>query len=272
MNIRASLRSYCSKRLRPTLPGLLMMFSVAICHAQVSSEVNTASEQRSASTVAKRAEVRVGSTEVSKQSVTEQDVNSAASNAPEPHPRLEGNAIYEKLLRGTVFIACDVNEDWSSMSFGTGWLLNKERRIIVTNHHVVARGGEVMPERIVHVYFPATRNGELLTDRWKYATELKSIKATIIDTDASRDLALLVLDTIPDDVEVLQVSDTPTHPGDRVHELGNPGPVMRCGSIHPVLCDRSIAQRQHFRTGRSASTCELKRSRRRILVTVEGRL
>lgn len=200
-----------------------MMFSVAICHAQVSSEVNTASEQRSASTVAKRAEVRIGSTEVSKQSVTEQDVNSAASNAPEPHPRLEGNAIYEKLLRGTVFIACDVNEDWSSMSFGTGWLLNKERRIIVTNHHVIARGGEVMPERIVHVYFPATRNGELLTDRWKYATELKSIKATIIDTDASRDLALLVLDTIPDDVEALQVSDTPTHPGDRVHELGNPG-------------------------------------------------
>ena len=222
MNISANLRSYRSTYLWRTLPGLLMMFSVVICHAQVSSERNTPSEQRSAPAVAKRAEARVGSGEVSKQSVTEQVVTSAPSNAPEPLPRLEGNAIYEKLLRGTVFIACDVKEDWSSMSFGTGWLLNKERRIIVTNHHVVARGDEVLPERIVHVYFPATQDGDLLTDRWKYATDLKGIKATIIDTDSSRDLAFLVLDTVPDDAEALQVSATPTQPGDRVHELGNP--------------------------------------------------
>jgi tetratricopeptide (TPR) repeat protein/S1-C subfamily serine protease len=219
----ANLHSCSLKSLSRAVLQLVLMSSVAICHAQVSSDVNTASEQRSASTVAKRAEARVGSTEISKPSVTEQMQAPAPSNATEPHPRLEGNDIYEKLLRGTVFIACDINEDWSSMSFGTGWLLDKERRIIVTNHHVVARGEEVMPERIVHVYFPVIQDGELLTDRWKYAKELQGIPATIIDTDPSRDLAFLVLDTVPDEAEVLQLSDTPTHPGDRVHELGNPG-------------------------------------------------
>ena len=66
------LRSFNSNSLSRAVLQVLLMSSVVVCHAQVSSDVNTASEQRSASTVAKRAEARVGSTEISKQSVTEQ--------------------------------------------------------------------------------------------------------------------------------------------------------------------------------------------------------
>lgn len=200
---------------------LLLMPSAVFCQDQVSSEMK--SDKGIATAEAKLAIKAGASADVGKKSTTELIQPPEPANAADPHPRLEGNAIYEQLLRGTVFIACDVNEDWSVMASGTGWLLDKDRRIIVTNHHVVADEKGVMPERIVHVYFPHTENGELLTDSWQYAKKLKAIKATVIDTDPARDLALLVLDEVPEDAEALPMSDTPAHPGDRVHQLGNPG-------------------------------------------------
>ena len=201
-------------------PVLAVDVERSFCQDQVSSEIKT--DKGSATAQTKQAVQPGASADVGKKSTTEQVDLPEPANAVEPHPRLEGNVIYEQLLRGTVFIACDVNEDWSVMASGTGWLLDKDRRIIVTNHHVVAGDKGVMPERIVHVYFPHTENGELLTDSWQYAKKLKAIKATIIDTDPARDLALLVLDEVPEDAVDLPLSDTPVHPGDRVHQLGNP--------------------------------------------------
>lgn len=159
-------------------------------------------------------------------------------------PPVAGREIYQRLLRGTAFIACDVSEDWSSMSFGTGWLLDRDRRLMITNHHVVAQGDGVMPERIIHVFFPHRKDGELLTDRWEYVKQLKGIKARIIDTDSKRDLALLVLEDIPNGVEPLALSDVPISPGDRVHQLGNPGAsdamwVYTSGTVRQVYKTRT---------------------------------
>lgn len=224
---------------------LTMMSRVAFCQVRVPTEIRSDQGTQAAAAEPKRASPSVASEEVSKKSTTEQIDASKAVSSPEPHPRLEGNAIYERLLRGTVFICCDLNEDWSSMSFGTGWVLSKERRIVVTNHHVVSGDDGVLPERIVYVHFPILQNGELLTDKWAYAKEHKGIRATIIDTDPSRDLALLVLDEIPDEAEALPLSEMPAHPGDRVHQLGNPGAsdamwVYTSGSVRQVYRAKTI--------------------------------
>lgn len=193
----------------------------SLCSQEASPDAKSRRKEHRSETAPKRVAPSDASSGKNKKSVTEKIDKSAHDISKVP--AIAGNEIYQRLLKGSVFIACDVKEDWSSMAFGTGWVLDKERRIVVTNHHVVSEGLEVRPERIVHVYFPYFEKGELLIDRWRYAKERKPIRAEIVDTDPKRDLALLILDEIPDEAIALPLSSQPTRPGDQVHQLGNPG-------------------------------------------------
>ena len=100
---------------------------------------------------------------------------------------------------------------------GTGWVVDLEQGLIVTNEHVVTRNGEV------EVIFPEYgKDGRPLAEPADYR-HVRRLRADVIDADGPRDLALLRLrDRPPAGVTALQVADREPRPADRVHSIGNP--------------------------------------------------
>jgi S1-C subfamily serine protease len=128
-----------------------------------------------------------------------------------------GEKVYQKTLRGTVWILARHGERLAS---GTGSLIDKTHRWVITNYHVV---GE---EKRVWVLFAAFPNGKLVVDRDYYRQVLregKSISGRVIDRDSKHDLALIQLDSVPDGAQYISRASEGASPGQRVHSVGNPG-------------------------------------------------
>src|SRR5262245_17904596 len=53
---------------------------------------------------------------------------------------------------------------------GIGWLLDRERRLLVTNHHVIGEAN------LVDAVFPATREGRIIAERTYYTENLPLLK------------------------------------------------------------------------------------------------
>ena len=100
---------------------------------------------------------------------------------------------------------------------GTAWVVDRENRLLVTNHHVVDGA-----ER-VKVYFPQRRNGKLMTDREWYVRSGRGFRAKVVVADARRDLAVIRIDAMPEDVRELKLADGSPEVGDEVFTVGNPG-------------------------------------------------
>lgn len=98
---------------------------------------------------------------------------------------------------------------------GTGFVIDVQRRLIVTNQHVVERA-----DGTVELYFPEFRDGELVTDAATYLQEVSTIRATVLDTDINCDLALLQADSLPDGTMAVQLATESARPADRVHTIG----------------------------------------------------
>ena len=138
-------------------------------------------------------------------------------------PDLPAQEIYDKAIHSVVLILTD-------KASGSGVLIDKERRLVVTNQHVIDTAGRV------DIVFPyRDRDGKLQKDvdfylnnaKWlvnnKYATE-----GRVIAENAENDLAIVQLDWLPPTTREIQhdfsqnVEDS-LKEGDKVHILGNPG-------------------------------------------------
>jgi S1-C subfamily serine protease len=126
--------------------------------------------------------------------------------------------IYRQTLRGTAWVITPAKGK------GTGWLFDGGRRLLVTNHHVVA-GHDT-----VDVVFPTDRDGRLVTDRTFYLHNVKQLRRSggavggrVLRTDRDRDLALVELDAVPDSVEALKLAAKRPGPGEEVYSVGNRG-------------------------------------------------
>jgi tetratricopeptide (TPR) repeat protein len=123
-------------------------------------------------------------------------------------------AVYQKLLHAT---ACIEKPDGS---WGSGWVVDRERKLLVTNDHVIV-GYSPAVER-VGVLFPVFKNGQLVVERKRYA-DVPRLRAQVVDTDRPRDLAVIqLLDPLPEGTTELQLAAQSAEPADRVHTLGNP--------------------------------------------------
>src|SRR5713226_9399323 len=71
----------------------------------------------------------------------------------------EGREIYKRTVRATAWVR-------TSASTGTGWVVDRSRKLLVTNHHVV------LNEDKVNLVFPAYKNGKLLAGRSDYKDAL----------------------------------------------------------------------------------------------------
>ncbi len=132
---------------------------------------------------------------------------------PEAAPVADSAAnVYQKALASTVLIATDKGR-------GSGALVDVEKRLVVTNYHVIRSGAPV------RVWFPEFRDDVLLTEPSHYlgAEPSAAIAANIYMSDPKRDLALLQLESLPEGAAAIPFAAGSAMPGDAVHSIGNSG-------------------------------------------------
>lgn len=120
--------------------------------------------------------------------------------------------VYAPTLKGTVLIQI---KHARGTSLGTGWIADRGRRLVVTNHHVAG------PYAHVEVYFPLYKDGKPVSEVAAYQ-KAPVIRGRVIETDPKRDLALVQLESLPSVVSELKLAADSSGPGDRVHSIGNP--------------------------------------------------
>jgi HEAT repeat protein len=137
-----------------------------------------------------------------------------------------GNDVYPYLLKSAVFILVVVEVQTPmgrgySMAMGSGSLVDRKNRLILTNDHVAGDAKEVV------VFFPTYENGKLVAERDRFIQQFRGkkdvIKAKILATDPKIDLCLLQADRVPEGIEALPFSKAQATPGQRVHSIGTPG-------------------------------------------------
>src|SRR5262245_17537741 len=149
--------------------------------------------------------------------------------------------VYEEALQSTTWVLTKTSGKTSS---GTGVLVDAEKKLVVTNYHVV---GEA---RTAIIFFPAMQNGKPIVARKHYVDNVKTlgIRGRILGVDRKRDLALIQLDRLPESgIKAIPMAAESPKPGEDVESVGNPGSsdalwVYTSGTV------RSVYKKQ-FRTG-----------------------
>jgi tetratricopeptide (TPR) repeat protein len=135
---------------------------------------------------------------------------------------------YRATVRGTVWIRTGrVLRDGKPLypgGSGTGWIADRDRKLVITNHHVVAGQGGVVYDT-VSLTFPVFRpEGQLVSEKSYYEEEsnpgARPRVGRVIDTDPKHDLALIKLDSLPDGALALPLAPQGAQPGERVHSVG----------------------------------------------------
>jgi S1-C subfamily serine protease len=134
--------------------------------------------------------------------------------------------IYKRTLKGTVWILARRGSDRGA--FGTGCLIDKAHRLVVTNFHVVGeaenQGGRSQGE--IRVLFPQFEGGKLLAERSHYFDLLRlgrAIPGAVLMRDKKHDLAVIKLERVPQDAQAIPLSSGGASPAQHVHCIGNPG-------------------------------------------------
>jgi len=105
--------------------------------------------------------------------------------------------------------------------WGSGSLIHKSRKLVLTNYHVVEGNQDV------YVSFPRyDSSGKLLVNGKVYEDvygDKELIRGKVLKRVEEKDLALVELDTVPDETPALQLTARSASPGQDVHSVGNAG-------------------------------------------------
>ena len=148
--------------------------------------------------------------------------------------------IYKNTLHSTVWVLAKNTEGTSS---GTGVLVDKDRKLVVTNFHVVGDA------RAAVIFFPELKDDQPIVSRNHYLTNVKrlGVRGRVVAVDRKRDLALVQLQKLPAHAQALPLATQSIGPGEDVQSIGNPGStealwVYTSGTV------RAVYQKK-FRTG-----------------------
>jgi Flp pilus assembly protein TadD len=139
---------------------------------------------------------------------------------------LRNREIYEKAIRTAAWVRVP-------RGGGSGWVVDRAARLLVTNHHVVGS------HDTVDVYFPAYRDGKVVTEKEYYLKKERPVVGKVIDSDPARDLAVIQVASLPATVAELKLAGEGVEPGDRLFSVGNPGAsdalwVFSTGTVRAV--------------------------------------
>lgn len=148
--------------------------------------------------------------------------------------------IYNGTLKSTAWVLAKTDGATSS---GTGVLVNAEKKLLITNFHVVGDA------RAAVIFFPEMKDNQPINDRNHYLKNVKKlgIRGRVLGVDRKRDLALVELDRLPEGAKAIDLAAGTISPGAVVQSIGNSGSsealwVFTSGTV------RSVYQKQ-FRTG-----------------------
>jgi tetratricopeptide (TPR) repeat protein len=152
--------------------------------------------------------------------------------------------IYRQALRSTAWVR--VYQDNKLAKMGTGFLVDRFRKLLITNQHVVDN------HEWVEVVFPLYQGGEAIADKKNYIRYDRPIRGWIIATDPKRDIAVIELEVVPHAATPLKLAADSSCPGERLHLIGNPGTsallwAYNAGTVHQVSF-RKLEDRRHGRT------------------------
>lgn len=147
---------------------------------------------------------------------------------------------YRQTLRSTTWVLAKNSGGTSS---GTGVLVDAERKLVVTNAHVVG------DSRAVVLFFADVVNDKPVVERKHYLDNVKKlgVRGKVVAVDRKRDLALVEMDRVPDFARAIELAPAGAGPGEDVESVGNSGStdalwVYTSGTV------RAVYQKQ-FRTG-----------------------
>ena len=150
------------------------------------------------------------------------------------------SAAYQTALKSTVWVLAKTAGETSS---GTGVLVDVEKKLVITNFHVV---GEA---RAAVIFFPDFKNEKADVTRKHYLDNVKTlgIRGRVLSVDRKRDLALVELDRLPEGATAIPMAAESCGPGENVESIGNPGTtdalwVYTSGTVRAVY-------QKTFRTG-----------------------
>lgn len=128
----------------------------------------------------------------------------------------EGAKVYKKAVPGVVWIHSKRD---AGLATGSGSLIDKDRRLVLTNYHVVHE------TPTAKVFFPHFRDGQPVAEKDYYRDRAKrlAIDAKVIALDKKADLAVLQLASLPADAEPIPLAGGSPDPGDTVHSIGSAG-------------------------------------------------
>jgi S1-C subfamily serine protease len=116
-----------------------------------------------------------------------------------------------------VFLVADLPDH--RFSAGSGWGVDVQRRLVLTNDHVVEQATRV------GAYFPRHKEGNLVAERLAYLKDGRAIEGELIDSDPKCDLAQVRLSAIPDGATAPVLATQSPAVGDTIHSIGNPGAI-----------------------------------------------
>jgi S1-C subfamily serine protease len=130
--------------------------------------------------------------------------------------------VYKKGLKSTVWIVQEVGRTGTRVSLrtGSGAVIDTAKRLVLTNYHVVGDQKEAT------ILFPMFDKGSLIPERDRYMDLVRSgkgIKAKVLFSEQSKDLAVIQLETLPPGTPTVRLAKDSPSPGDRVHSIGSPG-------------------------------------------------
>ena len=129
-----------------------------------------------------------------------------------------GNKVYKQAVPAVAWIK-------TGRASGSGTLVDKDRRLVLTNYHVIEgaeKRGEGAGYDPVQVWFPEFEGSRPKTDR-TYYKDKPARRGEVIAVNRRWDLAVVRLDKVGDDVPEVKLAGGSPGPGDPIHSIGNAG-------------------------------------------------
>jgi HEAT repeat protein len=127
-------------------------------------------------------------------------------------PAADGQKVYKYLLKSTALII-------HGISMGSGSLIDRSNRLVLTNYHVVGDSD------VVFVFFPP-QDGKPIPSQdyfFKNTMSKDALIGKVLHKEMGVDLAILQLNKLPDGIEALPLATGRPAPGTQVYSVGHPG-------------------------------------------------
>ncbi|HEY1859640.1 MAG TPA: HEAT repeat domain-containing protein [Gemmataceae bacterium] len=151
----------------------------------------------------------------------EPDAGSLAASALGSGP--SGADIHKHVLKSVAWILALRDRQTGRGASGSGTLVDKEHRLVLTNHHVINQ------EQDLVIFFPKYRDGQLVVSKEDYIKQIQQegvknvIHGRVVAQDQGCDLALIQLDSVPEEIEALALANKSADYGETVHSVGITG-------------------------------------------------